>query len=194
MYRAANFLSDSVYLRSMNRFLRLLVFVGTFLFMSACKRDSITYYTVGIRLINYDNAGAFIQEAGTTVKDSAYVIRINYTSDQTAYYTVNADYTYQPGNKPTSIAVTSLQNFDGLHPAGSLLNDYFINGPGMDSRTEDIVYDFPVTRDYYPTHDPDDLWLMAVPSAPGPYRFVVEMSFDNGITVLDTTAAITFVP
>jgi hypothetical protein len=165
------------------------------LFSFGCKRTTIVYYTTGITLTNFDNAGPFIHEAsGTSVNDSSYVIRINYTSDQTAYYAVNDENTYEPGNKPTSIYVTSLQNFDSTHPAGSVLNDYFINGPGASWSTEQVVNDFLNTKDFYPTHEPDDLWLMVPPSFPGSYRFVVEMHFDNGVIASDTTSAITFVP
>lgn len=179
----------------MYTFIRFLVCTLIPFAVISCKRDTITYYTTGITLLNYNNAGVYLQEAtGSSVNDSSYVIRINYKSDQTAYYAVNDEYTYHPGNKPVSIAVLSLQNFDSLHPAGSLLNDYFINGPGIESTIERVVYDFPDTKDFYPTHDPDDLWLMVPPSAPGFYQFVVQMTFDNGMTFRDTTTAITFVP
>jgi hypothetical protein len=122
----------------------------------------------------------------------AYVLRIGYKSDQTDFYAVNNEYSYHAANKATSINVTSLQDFDSLHLAGSTLNDYFINGPGADSRTEDVISDFADTKEFFPTHDPDDLWLMIPPALPGSFKFVVEMDFDNGVIVRDTTAAIIF--
>ena len=160
------------------------------LLFASCKRDVITYYTTDISLSHYDNAGAYIKPASDTVDDSCYVLRINYTSDQTAYYAVDDRNTYAPANQPTSITITSLQAFDPGHPAGSSLNEYFIAGPGMRSTAEDVISNFMLTQDYYPTHDPDDLWLMQPPATPGSYRFVVEMDFDNAITVRDTTTPV----
>ena len=160
----------------------------------SCKRDVITYYTNGIKLSNYDNSGSYLRAADVTVKDSCYVLRIDYTSDQSQYYTVDDDHRYEPGNLPTSIFVRALEAFDSTHPAGSLLNEYFIAGPGINSSVDDVVYSFQSTRDYYPTHDPDDLWLMVPPSSTGPFHFTVEMQFNDGVTVRDTTSIIYFVP
>jgi len=179
----------------MKHFVNVLVFAVLSFAATSCKKNIITYYTTGITLANYNNAGPYIQAAtGSSVNDSAYVIRINYISDQTAFYAVDNEDTYEPGNKPTSILITSLQNFDSLHPAGVSLNEYFINGPGMNSTAEDVVNNFLDTKDFYPTHEPDDLWLMKPPSSPGFYRFVIEMHFDDGVNARDTTSAITFIP
>jgi hypothetical protein len=118
------------------------------------------------------------------------VLRISYISDQAQFYTVNDNNTYAPVNKPVSIAVTSLQTFDAQHPVGTLLNEYFIAGPGINSTAEDVIAGFSNTQDYYPTHDPDDLWLMKPPANAGAYQFIVEMAFDNGTTVRDTSTSI----
>lgn len=154
---------------------------------SGCKRGVITYYTNGIVLANYDNCSDFIIAADGPVGDSCYVIRVNYQSDQTAFNGVNDNDTYEPGNLPTSVLIYSLQAFDGTHAAGSSLNEYFIAGPRAGATAEDIVTQFVDTKDFYPTHDPDDLWLMKPPATNGVYSFVVKMEFDNGITVRDTT-------
>jgi hypothetical protein len=157
---------------------------------SSCKRDVIQYYTTGITLSHQDNGQPFLQSAGDTVGDSCYVLRLNYTSDQTAYYAIDDKNTYAPANAPVSIEITSLQAFDALTPAGALLNPYFIAGPGINSTAESVVADFPNTQDFYPTHDPDDLWLMTPPASAGWYQFIVKMSFDDGIIVRDTTTSI----
>ncbi|HTF04037.1 MAG TPA: hypothetical protein VK826_08425 [Bacteroidia bacterium] len=159
----------------------------------SCRKNTISYLTTGIVLAHYDNCGPFLKPAGNSVGDTGYVLRINYTSDQAEFYAVNDNNTYELANKPVSIAVTSLQSFDATHPAGTSLNDYFMAGPGINSRTEDVVDGFANTQDYYPTHDPDDLWLQVPPENTGPYKFIVEMVFDNGITVRDTTTSINIV-
>lgn len=160
---------------------------------SACKRNVIQFYTTGISLANYDNCGTYLQLSGNSVGDTCYVMRINYISDQTAFYAVDDKNTYAIANRPVSIEITSLQQFDSLHPAGTLLNDYFIAGPGINSTAEDVVTGFASTKDYYPTHDPDDLWLMKRPENPGSFRFIVKMDFDNGTIVRDTTSVISLV-
>lgn len=154
--------------------------------IAACKRGVITYQTNGIVLENYNNCGDFIVPATTPVGDSCYVLRLNYTSDQTAFNGVNDNNTYEPGNLPTSISIYSVQQFDSLHPAGSSLNSYFIAGPRIGSVAEDIVNDFAETQDFYPTHDPDDLWLMKSPAANGYYQFVVRLDFNDGVVASDT--------
>jgi hypothetical protein len=157
----------------------------------SCKRNTTTYFTTGIAVSNYDNCQAFIiEDDNDTIGDTCYVIRINYASDQTAYYSVDDNNSYGIANRPVSIAVTSFQNFDATHPAGTLLNDYFIAGPGINSTINDVVTGFEFTQDYYPTHDPDDLWLMQRPQSPGNYQFIVRMDFDNGVILRDTTEAI----
>lgn len=160
---------------------------------SACKRNVIQYYTTGISLGNYDNCGTYLQPASDSVGDTCYVMRINYISDQTAYYAVDDKNTYAIANRPVSIEITSLQQFDSLHPIGTVLNDYFIAGPGINSTTEDVVTGFANTKDYYPTHDPDDLWLMKRPENTGSFRFIVKMDFDDGAIVRDTTSAVNLV-
>ncbi len=166
------------------------VLVVALFFAASCQRGVITYNTNGIVLENYDNCGDFIIPSADTIGDSCYVIRINYQSDQTAFNGVNDNNTYEPGNLPTSIVIYSLQQFDSLHPAGSSLNSYFIAGPGLGSTAQDIVTEFAQTQDFYPTHDPDDLWLMKAPATTGVYSFVVRLDFNDGAVASDTTTVI----
>lgn len=163
-------------------------------FLFSCNRNTFDYTIVDIKLAHYDNSGLYLTPAGSSVRDSAYVLRINYISDQTSYSAVDNSYSYDGLNRPTSIEITSLQTFDSLHPANSLLNDVFIAGPGIGSTVDDIVTGFLNTTVYYPTHDPDDLWLMKTPAAPGAYTFVVKMVFDDGRIATDTSTAINLVP
>lgn len=167
---------------------RWLVFVVALFFVASCKRGVITYNTNGIVLENYDNCGDFIRPSNSPIGDSCYVIRVNYQSDQTQFNGVNDNDTYEPGNLPTSILIYSLQQFDTLHPPGSSLNSYFIAGPGSNSTAQDIVSDFAQTQDFYPTHDPDDLWLMKAPATVGTYSFVVRMDFNDGVVASDTVS------
>jgi hypothetical protein len=162
-------------------------FIVALLSIISCNRSVIIYNTNGIVLENYNNCGDFVVPASAPVGDSCYVIRMNYQSDQTAFNGVNDNNTYEPGNLPTSIVIYSLQQFDSLHPAGSSLNSYFIAGPGIGSTAQDIVNDFAETQDFYPTHDPDDLWLMKSPATNGVYSFVVRLDFNDGVVVSDTT-------
>lgn len=173
------------------------LFFGSLVFIllaEGCKNRSIDYSTIDIELSHHDNSGAYLVPAGTSVNNAAYVLRINYVSDQTGFYAVDNNNTYFGLNKPTSIEITSLQNFDSLHPANSLLNDLFIAGPAISSSVNDVLTGFANTRDYYPTHDPDDLWLMNAPATPGPFTFVVKMVFDDGVIVRDTSTSINLVP
>lgn len=163
------------------------VFAVALFCITACKKDIINYYTNGIVLENYDNCGNFIRPAGAGVGMGCYVIRVNYQSDQAAFNGVNDEDTYSPANLPVSISIYALQAFNAQHPAGSSLNEYFIAGPKQNPSANDIVTDFPDTEDFYPTHDPDDLWLMTPPDLPGNYSFVVRMEFNDGVIVSDTT-------
>jgi len=173
----------------------LIVLLTSMLFvLASCNNKEIDYTTIGIELENLDNSTAYIQPAGSSVADSAYVLRIKYVSDQTGFYAVDDKNKYIGTNKPVSIEVRSLQFFDSLHPAGTLLNEYFIAGPGIGSSINDIINDYPDTRDYYPTHEPDDLWLMRTPEFAGAFRFIVTMHFDDGKICSDTAATINLVP
>lgn len=158
--------------------------------ITACKKNVIDYFTNGIVLRNYDNCDEFIRPGGDTVGMWCYVMRVNYESDQTAFNGVNDNDTYAPGNLPTAVSIYSLQAFNTTHPAGASLNEYFVCGPKLNAKAEDIVTDFPDTEDFYPTHDPDDLWLMTPPELPGTYSFVVRMEFNDGVVVADTTTVI----
>lgn len=186
---------ESVYLDSM---MKKRSFIGLFpailVVLASCNNKEIDYTTIDIELENYDNSTAYIQPAGSSVSDSAYVLRIKYVSDQTGFYAVDDKNKYIGTNRPVSIEVRSLQFFDSLHPAGTLLNDYFIAGPGIGSSVNDVINDYPDTRDYYPTHEPDDLWLMKTPEFAGAFRFIVTMRFDDGKICTDTAAAINLVP
>jgi hypothetical protein len=166
------------------------VLIVALLCCTSCKQDVIAYTTTGIYLENYDNCGDFIRPSSDSIGDSCYVIRVNYESDQTEFNGVNDNNTYQPQNLPTSIFIYALQQFDSLHPAGSSLNEYFIAGPGSESTAEDIITGFPETQDFYPTHDPDDLWLMQSPATTGTYSFVIRMGFNDGVVASDTTTVI----
>lgn len=179
----------------MNRFrhvLILFVLIGAAFF--GCKKGTIDYSTIGIKLEHHDNSGAYLVPAGSSVNDSAYVLRINYVSDSTGFFAVDDNNSYRGLNKPTAIEITSFQNFDSLHPANSLLNDLFIAGPAIGSSANDIISNFADTKDYYPTHEPDDLWLMNSPQNSGLYIFVVKMTFDDGRILRDTTSSINLVP
>ena len=153
--------------------------------LSGCKKEFI-YNTTGIYLQNYDNSGSYMIPAGSAVNGDAFVLRLMYTSDLTDYYSVDDNNDYHSDNNPTSISINCLQNFDSLHPANSSVADCFINGPGTTS-VQNVVDYFYNTQNYYPTHEPDDLWLMKAPAAPGTYSFVVRMVFDNGLITTDTS-------
>jgi hypothetical protein len=171
----------------MKETVRWLVLVVALLCTGACKKGVIDYYTTGIVLENYDNCGDFIKPAGSAVNNGCYVIRVNYTSDQTSFNGVNDNDRYNPANHPTSVLIYSLQAFNAQHPAGSSLNEYFIAGPKLHASAEDIVTGFADTEDFYPTHDPDELWLMQPPEWNGSYSFVLRMEFNDGVVVSDTT-------
>ncbi len=179
-------------LSRMKHLISCLLIAGT-VGLCSCKKNNIIYITNGIAIENFDNSGTLLRPATGTVESDGYVLRINYESDQTAFNAVDDEHRYQPGNKPTSILVTALQPFDSTHPAGTSLNGYFINGPGTGSTCERILEEFPYTDDFNPTHVPDDLWLMVPPDNSGPFRFVVEMHFDNGIIARDTTTSVNLV-
>lgn len=171
----------------MKKAVRWPVFIVALLCMSACKKGVIDYYTTGIVLENYDNCGDFIRPAGDTVGQWCYVVRVNYKSDQTAFNGVNNDDRYSPANLPVSVLIYALQPFNAQHPAGASLNEYFVAGPRLNASAQDIVTYFADTKDFYPTHEPDDLWLMMPPDSPGRYSFVVRMEFNDGAVVSDTT-------
>ena len=183
---------DYICLHRKNARMRFIVLFGlvAVLLVSSCRKDEIDYITTGITLSHFDNGGTALLPASDTCGDTCYVLRINYISNLTAFYAVDSDHKYHFVNSPVSLEVSALEMFDSLHPAGSLLNDCFIAGPGIGSEAEDIIADFPNTKDYYPTHDPDDLWLMRRPLSTGPYHFIVKMTFDDGVICSDTSTVI----
>jgi hypothetical protein len=95
-----------------------------------CKKADYSYSTNGISLKNYDNSGPFAIPASGAVEDSAYIIRVNYESDFAREVSVNDDYTYRGINALTGVEIRCFQNFDATHPANSIVNEYFIPGPG----------------------------------------------------------------
>jgi len=170
----------------------IMLVVGGVLF-SRCGKIGIDgyYKTTGIYLTNMDNTNG-VTTAGTSVNENAYVLRIGYLSNSSVY-DPNSDYTYKAGNHPTSIKVTTLQFFDSLHPANTSLNEFFIPEPQLSASIDDVLTGFVKSSiNYYPNHPLTDLWLMKAPLYQGTYNFVVSMTFDDGITVSDTTSAIIF--
>lgn len=154
------------------------------LMLSGCGKD-VSYKTIGIECQNYDNSGPFIAANDSAIPRNAYVLRLFYNSDLANYQATNDNEKYVGSNRASSIMIRTLQNFDSVHASGSVISDYFIDGPGTQS-VQHVIDNFTDTPKWSPNHEADDLWLMHAPTNPGNYSFEVKMMFDDGALLSDT--------
>jgi hypothetical protein len=157
---------------------------------SSCKKKLPQYFykISGLQTSNKDNS-AIDPISSDSVYGGAYIMHVHYLTSYVSGDTLQNDYgdtQYEPVNKPTSIAITCLQNYDAAHPANTSMNDVFIPGMGIGNTINNVLTDFPTGYDYALVKD-FELWLMSPPTVAGNYSFKLTMTFDDGTTFSDTT-------
>lgn len=179
----------------------LLLSLGLFVWLvPGCSKHAPWYYSItDLHIYNEDNSGADPVDASTAdIPAKAYAIRLEFTNqlydslsghdDESSYYVLN-------GVK--SFRITSLTDFDNLHPAGSSLNDYFLLGTQSahvtvkDSLATHVGYIGVRNITQYGT--PPDSWtvnnylvLMKPPAFLGNRSFVIHLGFADNTNWTDT--------
>lgn len=179
----------------------LFFFFFGFLF-AGCSKHAPYYYTIsGLQLYNEDNSGPTPVDAiSNDIPAKAYAIRLEFTN-QLKDTTKNQDSEsqYKLLYPAQTFTVTSLTDFDSLHPAGSNLNNYFLYGAYF--RQVSIADSIPaqIARGWIgiggsgwtrPVREPwtssDHLVLMHPPAFFGNRSFVIHIVFADNTHFTDT--------
>ena len=99
-----------------------------FLLPACSKHVPYQFVITALQLYNENNSGRnAVDDSSGNIPAKAYAIRLEYTNQITGSTDKQDDESmFAPVNPVQSFAVYSLTDFDSTHPAGSLLNDYFL--------------------------------------------------------------------
>lgn len=183
---------------------QLLLLLSLYLLLAGCRKHTPYYYKiVDLQLYNEDNSGKDIVDTSSIdIPARAYAIRLEYTKQLIDSLGGQDD---ESGSRllylAKSFTVTSLTDFDSLHPAGSELNSYFRYNiargwtlPG-DSIPALIAKGWIGTSGYYSSFRPPETWtgseylvLMKQPAFFGNRTFVIHVEFSNNTSFTKTTS------
>jgi hypothetical protein len=108
---------------------RILLLFSFALFVAGCSKHTPYYYTItDLQLYNSDNAGEAPADAATNdIRAKSYAIRLEFTHQLADSLKGQDDESgFQVLYPVRLFTVTSLTDFDPSHPAGSVLNNYFL--------------------------------------------------------------------
>jgi hypothetical protein len=99
-----------------------------FLLPACAKHVPYQFIITDLALYNEDNSGrSAVDDSTGNIPAKAYAIRLEYTNQITGPTDKQDDESpFAAVNPVQSFAVYSLTDFDPTHPAGSLLNNYFL--------------------------------------------------------------------
>ncbi len=99
-----------------------------FLLPACSKHVPYQFVITALKPYNENNSGRnAVDDSTGNIPAKAYAIRLEYTNQITGSTDKQDDESiFAPVNPVQSFAVYSLTDFDPSHPAGSLLNDYFL--------------------------------------------------------------------
>jgi len=179
---------------------RILVILSLWLLTAGCRTQyPYNYIISGLTLYNEDNSGLVPVDAATNdIPAKAYAIRLEFSNELTNPEKYHNDESYTNLlNSVKTFTVTSLSDFDNTHPAGSVLNDYFLYGAStyevnatdsIQNKVKDIASG---SYGYAAKHPKtwiinDYLLLMQPPAYLGNRSFVIHMDLRDSTSITDT--------
>ena len=177
------------------------MFILSISLLTSCEGDiSITYHFTDLGVMHCTSKGGTPQiMQDDTIPAEVYALQLNLfpevISRSKGRY---IDYDEAPPramNPMIKLEITSESNFDDTHPAGSMLNEYFLYYPGSFAHTEELhgTEPFNITQVYLPEFPrmylPEyaQLLLMTPPTNPGPHIFHVKVTWSTTNTSEATT-------
>lgn len=179
---------------------RILVILSLWVFAAGCRTAyNYIYIIAGVTLHNEDNSGIVPVDASTNdIPAKAYAIRLEFANELTNPDKYHNDESYHNLLNPvTTFSITSLSDFDNTHPAGSVLNDYFLYGAAtyevnntdsIQNKLGDIgggKFNFAENKGKTWTTN-DYLLLMQPPAFLGNRSFVIHMDLKDNTSITDT--------
>jgi len=182
---------------------RILVIFSLWVFAAGCRPTyPYEYIIAGLTLYNEDNSGIVPVDATTSdIPAKAYAIRLEFANEFiNPGKNHNDESYYNLMNSVKSFKVTSLSDFDNTHPAGSVLNDYFLYGAAtyevnssdsIQNKIRDIGRgEFGSREDRSKGWTTNDyLLLMQPPAFLGNRSFVIHMELKDNTSITDTITA-----
>ena len=141
----------------------------------------VPYEITSVYADNMDNSHELVA-AGDSVYKLAYVLRLTYVASVSGPYD-QYESSFSLQDPFTDFVVTSSQDFDNNHPAGTSLNDLFNFGmtsvDGITLEKFNRMMNFPSRPVYF--------WLMVPPDQDGIHHFTIKFLRSSGNTLLVTT-------
>lgn len=166
-------------------------------FLTSCHKHASYYYRLtGLNLTNVDNSG----DAPVVPKDSVSKKAYRFYADFNAHVVRVGPGLDNPNeaafvneNNVTAVNISCLQQFNPSHPANTSLNDYFLTALSQGATISNLVrYGFGSsatrngeTEDWI---DNKSFYLMVPPDTTGNYTFVLQVDFEDGFHLADTTS------
>lgn len=191
----------------------LILFAGWVISMidscCGCDIDEDFYYSISdLKTINIDNSGkkpVVISSTDKTVPKEAYGIRLTFSTKEIevsmmphvslipSVYATSCDCGGEVHAKDSvlSIHITTVNDFDGRHPAGSDVSEYF---RVIDSHRYLTLDAYFPRRNYHYGYCSDqlssDCLLMTAPAITGEHQFQTEARLSDGRTLTSLTTPI----
>jgi hypothetical protein len=179
---------------------RILVIISLWMFAAGCRTHyPYNYIIAGLTLHNEDNSGLVPVDANTNdIPAKAYAIRLEFANELTNPEKYHNDESYYTLLNPAkTFTITSLSDFDNTHPAGSVLNDYFLYGASTyEVNNTDSIQNkigkigrgkFNFSQELPNSWTTNDyLLLMQPPAVPGNRSFVLHMELKDSTSITDT--------
>jgi len=173
--------------------------------IGGCIKSAYFKYDItDIQLYNVDNTDSLPIHATTGIVDAkAYAIGLQYTSQIKGSTSSDADENhFSLENKVDRVNIYSLSDFDGQHPAGASLNDYFLYGTTnyhgiVQANASDSISAVVRSARFFMTGTSFDglnapwtseayLLLMHSPDIPGYRTFVIDIAFADNTQFKDS--------
>lgn len=181
------------------RFILKVVLLSTVLFFGGCSgccdgSTAVFFEASDVQAVHLNNAGEFpVLSTTNVIPAEAYVLGAYFdlrdyyaarsTFDQFHFgqqaYATSCPKEYQLVHEISRWDIRSLYDFDETHPAGALLNDYFVVYNSLDFNSRIWNYQ----------SDTVQFALFATPDS-SRQQFVLDIYFDNDSVVRDTTEVV----
>ena len=186
--------------------LLFLALLAPALLLPACaKHVPYQFVITDLKLYNENNSGrSAVDDTTGNIPAKAYAIRLEYTNQITGSTNKQDDESpFVAVNPVRSFVVYSLTDFDPSHPAGSLLNDYFLYSAYSSGVSSADTIATVLAAGYmgvgYGSIDgnqPPRTWtvnnylvLMQPPAYLGTRSFVIQVGFAGNNSITDTITA-----
>ncbi|MBC7553235.1 MAG: DUF5034 domain-containing protein [Taibaiella sp.] len=182
-----------------NRFYTLTILLLVVLLTACTKHRTYTSSIIGFQFSHANNSGRTPRvSSADTLPAKAYAITMTQLGLITGHddgSDVETENNYNVSNRPQRISITILNDYDTIHPAGTLLNEYF--NLLKDTVSYELTglgnsYLYPAFDFHGRANDQDTLtstsWLVLMhpPKAPGSYSFAINVVLEDSVRLFDT--------